>query len=143
MKIISVLAVLIMSICLVYSAPINPEDHETMAINFKIIKEVNTKSDSTWQAGINRNFAGLTIAEIKRKLGFNKKEGKIRYTEAEMQTIQHYEQAKQSAVQALGLEEAAKQFKALALPANFDSREQWGKCIHPIRYVLNARNVFN
>ncbi|EFC44879.1 cathepsin B [Naegleria gruberi] len=104
-----------------------------MAINFKMINEINSDPSSTWKAGVNRNLAGKTVAEMKRLLGFAKKEGQVRYSEEQMTTIKHYNEAKASAVKSVGVEEASKQFKTLGLPTNFDSRQQWGKCIHPIR----------
>ncbi|KAF0982414.1 hypothetical protein FDP41_011344 [Naegleria fowleri] len=128
-----VLVALALCSALVHAAIITEEDHHTLAIDFDIIQQVNSNPESTWKAGVNRNFAGKSLAEVKRLLGFPKKEGKIRHTEEEMITIKHYHQAKMDAVAKVGIKEAAKEFKSLALPDNFDARQQWGKCIHPIR----------
>ena len=133
MKSLFIATLLLCLAAAVYCAPITAEDHETMAINFKMINEINSDPSSTWKAGVNRNLAGKTVAEMKRLLGFAKKEGQVRYSEEQMTTIKHYNEAKASAVKSVGVEEASKQFKTLGLPTNFDSRQQWGKCIHPIR----------
>lgn len=122
-----VLVALALCSALVHAAIITEEDHHTLAIDFDIIQQVNSNPESTWKAGVNRNFAGKSLAEVKRLLGFPKKEGKIRHTEEEMITIKHYHQAKMDAVAKVGIKEAAKEFKSLALPDNFDARQQWGE----------------
>lgn len=75
------------------------------ALDQKIVEHVNSDPQSTWVAGPNDRFAGVTLQEASRLLGARRVPSRL----------------------------PRKVHAPRAIPESFDARTQWPNCIHPIR----------
>jgi cathepsin B len=81
-------------------------DLKKPAVNWEIIRKVNANPKSTWKAGHNNKFDGMSLSEVKRYLGV-KKNGFV-LPRKEFTPLMRA--------------------KAGAIPTSFDSRMAWPKC---------------
>jgi len=77
--------------------------HDDMVMSDDMINEVN-RSKTTWVAGRNARFEGVTVAMARKMMG-------TRLVHSEATTL----------------------LASGSIPASFDAREKWSKCVHPIR----------
>ncbi|KAL0478578.1 cathepsin B [Acrasis kona] len=81
------------------------------AIHRDLIEEINQDPTSTWTAGFNKNFANMSLKDVKHKL----------LGARSINLIPGNHPAKQG------------KYAVMDVPAEFDSRKQWPNCIHKIR----------
>jgi cathepsin B len=81
-------------------------DQEAPVHDLAMIESINKDSSSTWVAGVNKRFEGMTIGQVKKMLG------------TKMDKLP----SKPPVV-----------LRATSVPATFDARSQWPNCIHPVR----------
>ncbi|KAL9649577.1 hypothetical protein ABK040_003254 [Willaertia magna] len=126
MKTLAIFSVLL--ICFVCVAFSQLTEEEQPAINFQIIKQVNSNPKSTWKAGINKKFINKNLKYAKQLLGLRgmSKDTPVRYNEEEMKMIERYNRAKAYYQTKFGK-------LKVSVPDQFDSRTQWPGCVHPIR----------
>jgi len=81
------------------------------AIHTDLIEEINQDPTSTWKAKVNKNFQGMTLDDVKRKL----------LGARSVNLIPGFFQAKRP------------KYTPMDVPTEFDARQQWKGCVHEIR----------
>jgi len=97
---------------LAFAAQVDFDYFAQPAISQDLVRDINANPDALWKADMNTKFKDMTLADVQKSLlgarAINMIPGNLPAPRGKYDLTQ-------------------------ALPDSFDSRQKWGKCIHPIR----------